>query len=136
VCAVAFQGRVACFDASNGSPLWGRAMSSVSGLSADAGYVFVSDDSGAIHALDRTSGSSVWKQDRLLRRVLTSPLPLGRKIVVGDIQGYVHMLARDSGTFEGRTATDGSAISVPPVATDGGFLVQTRNGNLFSIAPQ
>lgn len=136
VCAVAYQGRIACFEASNGSSIWGREMSSVTGLSADAGYIFVSDDRGAVHALDRSSGTSVWKQDRLLRRSLTQPMPLGRHVVVADVQGYVHLLSRDSGAFEARVPTDGSPVTAAPISTPGSFLVQTRNGNLFALAVQ
>jgi outer membrane protein assembly factor BamB len=133
ICAVAFQGRVACFDVANGSALWGREMSSVAGLAADARYLFVSDDRGSVHALDRGGGASVWKQDRLFNRVLTAPLALGSDVVVGDVQGYVHVLSRDSGAFTARMATDGSAITAPPVAIEDGFVVQTRRGGLFAF---
>lgn len=136
VCAVAFQGRIACFDLSNGSPLWVREMSSVSGLGADSGYVFVSDDKGAIHALDRATGNSIWKQDKLYLRNLTAPLALGRVIGVADAQGYLHLIARESGTFEARIATDGSAISATPILLERGALVQTRAGNLFALSLQ
>jgi len=136
ICAVAFQGRVACFDLSNGSPLWGREMSSVSGLGMDSGYVFVSDTRGAIHALDRTTGNSIWRQDRLYLRNLTAPLPFGRLIGVADVQGYLHLIARDTGSFEARIATDGSAISTAPILLEGGVLVQTRAGNLFALSLQ
>ncbi len=136
VCAVAYQGRLACFDAANGQPLWSRAISSVSGLGADSRYVFVSDDRGAVHALDRTNGTSFWKQDRLARRHLTAPLPLGREIALGDAEGYVHLLSRDSGEFIGRATTDGSPIIAPLAQMAGGFLVQTRGANLYAIAVQ
>lgn len=136
ICAVAFQGRIACFDIGNGNSLWGREMSSVSGVGGDSGQIYVSDDTGAVHALSRSSGTSIWKQDRLFRRSLTLPLPVGRQIIVGDIQGYVHLLARDSGAFEGRIATDGTSMSAPISAANGNFLVQTRNGNLFAFAIQ
>jgi outer membrane protein assembly factor BamB len=134
VCAVAYQGRIGCFELGNGQAVWGREMSSTSGLSFDARYVFVSDDKGAVHALDRIGGSSVWKQDKLRLRNLSAPLALGREIVVADIQGYVHFLARDSGAFVGRVATDGSPVSTNPVMLpDGGFLIQTRNGGLYAF---
>jgi len=131
ICAVAFQGRVACFDITNGNPIWGRDMSSVSGLAADARYLFVSDDGGAIHALDRANGTSIWKQDKLLRRSLTAPLSLGNHIIVADIQGFIHLVSRDSGEFEERISTDGSAVTAAPILIDKGFLVQTRAGGLF-----
>jgi outer membrane protein assembly factor BamB len=134
VCAAAFQGRVACFDAQAGSQLWARELSSVTGVSADARYAYVSDEGGAVHALDRSNGRSLWKQERLAHRQLSRPLPLGERIAVGDLEGYVHLLARDSGARVARAATDGSAIRAAPLAIPGGFLVQTRAGGLFALA--
>ena len=135
VCAAAFQGRVACFDAQNGSLLWAREISSVSGVGADARYAFVADERGAVHALDRTNGRSLWKQDRLAHRQLSRPLPLGAQIAVGDLEGFVHLLARDSGAFVARAATDGSAVRAAPLALPRGFLVQTQAGGLFALSP-
>ena len=135
VCAVAYQGRIGCFDLATGQAVWAREMSSTSGLSVDARYAFVSDEKGAVHALDRIGGTSVWKQDKLRLRNLSAPLALGREIAVADIQGYVHLLARDSGAFVGRVATDGSPVSTNPVLLpSGGFLVQTRNGGLYAFS--
>src|SRR5262245_23964691 len=65
VCAAAYQGRVACFEAANGRQIWARELSSLTGVKVDARYAFVSDDRGAVHALDRSNGRSVWKQDKL-----------------------------------------------------------------------
>jgi outer membrane protein assembly factor BamB len=88
-----------------------------------------------VHALDSINGTSLWKQDKLRLRNLSAPLPLGQEILVADIQGYVHLLARDSGAFIGRVATDGSPVSTNPVLLpDGGFLVQTRKGGLYAFS--
>jgi len=94
----------------------------------------VSDDRGAVHALDRSSGRSLWKQDRLAHRQLSLPLPLGAEIVVGDLQGYVHVLTRDTGAFAARAATDGSPVRAAPLRLPEGFLVQTQDGSLFALA--
>lgn len=137
ICAVAYQGRVACFDVLRGETIWARDMSSVAGLGGDSRNVYVTDDRSAILALDRKGGSSLWKQDKLLGRWATAPLALGRYVVVGDYQGYVHVMSRDSGAFVARIATDGSPIQVPPVALDlSTLLVQTRNGGLYAINVQ
>ncbi len=137
VCAVAFQGRVACFDLTNGAPLWARDVSSIAGLAMDARYVYVTDDKNAVLALDKTNGSSFWRQDKLAGRSVSAPLVLGRYVAVGDLEGYVHLLSREDGSFAARIATDGSAISAPPVALDlTSFLVQTRNGGVFAISVQ
>jgi outer membrane protein assembly factor BamB len=134
VCAAAFQGRVACFDAETGSQVWARELSSVTGVSADARYAYVSDERGAVHALDRTNGRSLWKQERLAHRQLTLPLAHGDAVAVGDLEGYVHLLARDSGALVARAATDGSPVRAAPLALPGAFVVQTRDGGLFALA--
>lgn len=137
VCAVAYQGRIGCFDTSNGQNLWGREMSSTSGLALDARYAFVSDEKGGVNALDRSSGTSVWRQDKLKLRNLSAPYALGSQIVVADVQGFVHLLARESGAFVGRAPTDGSPVSTNPVGLPGGgFLIQTRNGGLYAFSTQ
>ena len=136
VCAAAYQGRLGCFDATSGNLTWSREISSTTGLAVDARYVFASDEKGDVLALDRAGGTSIWKQDRLFLRRLTAPLALGREIAVGDVEGYVHFLSRDTGAFVGRFTTDGSAIRSPLVRLGDGFLVQTRDGNLYALSTQ
>jgi outer membrane protein assembly factor BamB len=133
VCTAAYQGRVACYDVTNGNQIWTREMSTLTGVSFDARYAFVSDDKGAVHALDRGNGRSIWKQDRLAYRQLSLPLPLGTEVAAGDLQGFVHFMARESGAFLGRAATDGSAIRAAPLRLPGGFLVQTQAGGLYAL---
>jgi outer membrane protein assembly factor BamB len=126
VCAVAFQGRVSCFDPS-----------SVAGLTLDARYLYVTDEKDAVVAFDKTSGASIWKQDKMSGRRVSGPLAFGRYVVVGDYQGYLHFLSRDDGSFAARIATDGSAINAAPVALDlTSFLVQTRNGGVYAITAE
>ena len=135
ICAVAFQGRVACFDVLSGNLLWAREMSSIAGLAMDQGSVYVSDAVGVLYALDQASGASVWKQDKLLNRRLTAPLASGKYLVVGDREGYVHFLSREDGSFAARVATDGGAIAATPLALGRDLVVQTRNGGLFAFSP-
>jgi outer membrane protein assembly factor BamB len=86
-----------------------------------------------VHALDRSSGRSLWKQDRLAHRQLSLPLALGPEVAVGDLEGYVHLLSRETGAFEGRAATDGSPLRAAPLAVPGGFVVQTQAGMLYAF---
>ncbi len=134
VCAVAYQGRAGCFDIANGNPLWSREISSIAGIGMDARYLFVSDDRGAVLALDRSNGTSLWKQDKLFLRRLTSPLALGQEVAIGDVEGYIHFLSRDSGAFVGRVATDGTPLRAPMVRMGDAFLVQTSGGTLYALS--
>jgi outer membrane protein assembly factor BamB len=106
-------------------------------MSADHRGAYITDDKSAVVALDKASGASLWRQDRLFGRGVSAPLAFGRFVIVGDFQGYVHLLSREDGSFVARIATDGSAIGAPPIALDDTrILVQTRNGGVFAIAVQ
>jgi outer membrane protein assembly factor BamB len=133
ICAVAFQGRVACFDLNNGNLLWARDMSSSVGLAMDSRHLFVTDDKGAVHALDLGSGTSVWKQDALSMRRVSAPLPHRGLVAVADIQGVVHFLNRENGAFAARLNTDGSPVLASPRAFGSNLLIQTGKGGIYAI---
>ncbi len=137
VCAVAFQGRVACFDlGQGGNLLWGRDFSSAAGLTVDGRYLFITDDKGAVHALDRSTGASLWKQDKLLNRRVSAPVVRRDLVVVADGQGIVHFLNKDDGAFAARTQTDGSRVVTPPQTIGTGVLIQTSGGSIVAIEAQ
>jgi outer membrane protein assembly factor BamB len=132
VCAVAFQGKIACFDIQTRNMIWSRDLSSSRSIVADAKNVYAIDDTGRVHALDKKAGSSLWTQDKLRYRRLTSPAVANGYVVVGDGFGYLHILSPEDGSLVGRLATDGSAIeSVVP--TKDGALVQTEKGTLAMV---
>ncbi|OYW65414.1 MAG: outer membrane protein assembly factor BamB [Hydrogenophilales bacterium 16-64-46] len=132
VCAVAYQGRVACFDKVTGAPLWARDASSNSGLAMDGQNLYVTDDKDAVTAYDKTSGRAGWRQDKLARRQVTAPLALGDLIVVGDGEGYVHVLSIEDGRFLGRARVD-AAVRSAPVDIGPGFVVQTAKGSVVAF---
>lgn len=132
VCAVAYQGRVACFDRRGGAPLWARDTSSNSGLAMDERNVYVTDDKDAVTAYDKSSGRAVWRQDKLARRQVTAPLALGEWVVVGDGEGYVHVLSADDGSFLARARVD-SAVRSAPGDIGPGFAVQTARGTVVAF---
>lgn len=129
ICAVAYQGRLACFEVGSGETMWTRDISSTAGLDMDGRYIYVSDDSGSVQAFDRRTGASIWKQDKLKQRELSRPLVVGDYVAVGDGKGVLHLLRQSDGAFVGRVELSG-AISVGPVAAAKGMVVQTNRGNL------
>ena len=106
ICAVAFQGRVACFSVSNGNQVWSRDISSIGGLDADGKAVYVSAEQGAVLAFDISNGFNLWKQDKLVNRSLSRPLVIGDAVLVADSLGTVHALNRQTGAFAARMNTD------------------------------
>ncbi|RJG00485.1 outer membrane protein assembly factor BamB [Noviherbaspirillum sedimenti] len=133
VCAVAYQGRAACFDGIGGTARWARNLSSEVGLGGDERFVFAADEAGSLHALTRESGASVWRNKQLANRRLSAPLSFGRAVVVADYQGYVHFLSREDGTMLARVATDGSPVMGTPVVAGSHAVFQTRDGTLVAF---
>lgn len=133
VCAVAFQGRVACYGLTQGSLLWSRELSSDKGITLFHNYLYITNTSGVVLAMDKGSGSSVWKNDQLFMRQPSVPYAFGDHLVVGDYEGYLHALSREDGSMAARFKTDGSAILTAPIGLDGGLLVQTQDGGLYSV---
>ncbi|HET7776661.1 MAG TPA: outer membrane protein assembly factor BamB [Azospira sp.] len=136
VCAVAYQGRVACFDLTNGNLIWARDMSSAAGLAMDNRNIYVADDKGAVHALDRFRGTSLWKQDKLFLRQLTAPRVARGLVAVADVKGVVHFLNREDGSFSARFTTDGSPVVAAPQTYGSGWVFQTLGGGIFALDVQ
>ncbi len=132
VCAAAFQGKVACFDIQTRNLVWARDVSSTRALARDAKNIYVVDDRSAVLALDKAQGASLWKQDKLVNRRLTAPVVLDARVIVGDLQGYLHVLSPDTGEIIGRMATDGTPIEwIVPIA--GAVIVQTAGGSVMMV---
>lgn len=127
-----FQSNVASLDLQTGSLLWQRDISSHSELGVDASHIYVSDAEGNIWALDRYSGQSVWKQEKLQYRKPTGPAVIGDKVVVGDVEGYLHWMDKETGDFVARTQVSESPILVKPSVVDDVLYAYASNGTLAS----
>lgn len=134
VCAVAYQGRAACFELARGTLVWTRDLSSFAGVAMDNRYFYITDDKGNIQALDKATGASVWKQDKIATRHPTGPQVLGDYLAVGDFQGYVHLMNRNDGSLVGRIATDGTPAVAQPVRAGDGVVLQSKAGTVYRIA--
>lgn len=134
LCAAAYQTRVTCFDVARGQAIWGRDISSSVGVDADARRLYVTDEFGAVFALDLDTGATLWKQDALRLRAVSRPLSLDDHVVVGDMEGWVHVLRKEDGQFAARFKTDGSPIASPlrRMGSDG-FVAQTVDGSLYAL---
>lgn len=129
-CAVAYQGRVACFEIVRGTLNWSRDLSSLEGLVAGDRYVYLTDDSGAVHALDKATGASIWKQDKLAQRRPGGPQFLGEYLAVVDGEGYLHLLDRDNGSLVGRIASDGTPATSQPARSGSSMVWLSTSGSL------
>lgn len=133
ICAAAYQGRVACVDAGNGTVKWARELSADMGPGIDQRFVFAADEKGNLMAYARESGSNLWRNTSLAWRGLSAPVSFGRAVVVGDREGYLHFLSREEGAMLARLEA-GSAVRAAPVVAGANLVVQTADGKLMAIA--
>ena len=136
VCARAFQAAVACVNTSRGNVLWSKPASGSVGLHGDDRLVFGVESDGKVMAWRRADGQLSWSSEQLRYRGLSTPLVVGRSVVVGDASGLVHWLSRDDGALLNRMGTDGSAVVSGPVLVDGTLVVVTRQGGIFGFKPE
>jgi outer membrane protein assembly factor BamB len=132
VCAAAYQGRVACFEASNGNLRWARELSAGAGVGGDARRIYAVDAKSHVVAFSAATGANAWRQEKLLNRDLTAALALRRAVIVGDYAGYLHFLSPEDGAFLARVAL-GSEINATPRAFGGGAVVQTQDGTVALV---
>jgi outer membrane protein assembly factor BamB len=117
--------------AANGRPLWAKDVGSAHGSALANEKVIVSDKNGTVWALDRSTGSVLWKQESLARRQLTGPVIHGGYAVVADLEGYVHWLKLEDGTIAGRDRVQSAIVrAVPLVTADGLLVAQTTEGKV------
>lgn len=128
LCVRSFQAAVACVDAAKGQVLWSRASQGHTGLSGDESRLFGSESDGHLQAWARGDGQLLWRTDAYRFRALSAPQAWANAVVVGDAQGFVHLLDRDSGRTVARHATDGSALVHPPFVAGRVLVTVNRSG--------
>lgn len=136
VCAVAYQGRVACLDAISGQGRWAKALSSDAGVAMDERAVYAADERGALNAYTRDGGASLWRNNQLANRGLSTPITSDVAVATGDYQGYVHFFSKQDGLMLARVATDGSPVLATPLFARGNFIFQTQSGTVVAIATE
>ena len=135
-CAASFQGRVMCADAGTGSLRWARDLSAGGGVGRNSRVVYAVDATSQVQAFAAEGGASVWRNERLTYRELTTPLALPDAVAVGDLEGYVHFLSLAEGGLLARVRVDSSPIVARPMAWNDGAVVLTTDGTLALLAPQ
>ncbi len=132
--AASHNGRVVSMALASGQVLWAREMSAARGVSVDRTSLYLSDDEGKVHSIDRRNGVDQWTQDALLRRELTVPVSVGKYLVVGDFEGYLHWMDAESGRFVARQQVSGGAINATPVVAEERLYVMSRDGSIAAFA--
>jgi len=127
ICAVAYQGKLACLNTDDGRIVWTRDISSSSGLAVTGDTVVTVDGSDIVQAV-RPAGDALWKQDGFVRRGITAPVIVNDRIFFGDRFGNLSVLSLADGSPVSRIPLNGGAPASAPVVVDDIVYVQTLGG--------
>jgi len=115
VYAIGYQGRIAMIARDSGQIWWTRDLSSYRDVGMDDDQLYVASSDGDVVALRRRDGGVVWQQTGLKRRGLGAPVVHGGAVVVGDFDGYLHWLDRDTGRFVARERPGSTRFATAPI---------------------
>ena len=136
ICAVSYQGRIGCGQARTGALLWFKDYSSYTGTSQSAELVFSANEKSYVTAFATKDGNQVWENTQLVNRDLGESLAIGRVVLMGDAQGYVHGLNQATGEMVARMRHDSSPITAAPIAVGGLILIQSQGGKIAAYSPK
>lgn len=136
VYASGYQGFLAAIASESGQILWSRDVSSFEGVSADWNNIYTVDQEGAVIAMTRRSGDETWRQNALLRREPTVPVPFQTTVAVGDLEGYLHFFSNFDGKPVARVKVGGRAISSDPIVVADRLYVQSDAGTVSAFVLQ
>jgi len=133
VYALAYNGNLIAIDLLKGKQIWSRKYAGFSDIALSGVTLYVTDYRGYVYAIDRSSGTELWSNDKLSYRNLTGVTVANEYIVVGDGEGYLHWLSRETGTFVAQQKLDSDGLYMEPIATSDYLYLQTRSGKLIAI---
>lgn len=131
--AAGYQGRMASLASESGQVLWNRELSSYVGVAADWNSIYTVRDDGEVIAMTRANGNETWRNDSLLRRDLTLPIPFNTTVVVGDFEGFLHFFSTIDGTPVARERMGSAAITSNPYVIANRLYVQSDSGKLSAF---
>jgi outer membrane protein assembly factor BamB len=128
-----YQGRLAAIQAIDGDELWSRKFYSFNAMTIDENAIYLSSDTSHLWSIDRRTGSALWKQDVLHARKISAPLLFEDKIIVGDLDGYIHWFNQSDGALIGRLRPSYKRHYSTPFLWDNKILAMDSNGILSSF---
>lgn len=130
--AVSFQGRLKALQPQDGSVVWELEASSYRDLAEGYGHIYMVAEDDVVMAVAQRSAAVVWRQEALKNRRLTSPVAFGNYVLVGDAEGYLHVLAQSDGRFVARRKI-GDSLRSPVLEVDDVVYVLAVDGRLEAL---
>jgi len=131
--ATNYQGNLTAFDAAQKRPVWNTEASSFHSPVIGQGMIMVIQDDGSILSFSSANLASSWVSDEYKRRDLSNGVMFDNLLLVGDLDGYLHVINPLVGKTVGRKKVSSNPIK--SIVTFGGlaYLID-QDSNLVTIS--
>ena len=131
----AYQDGVSAYGLRDLSKVWEVELSVLKNIAVSGAGLFLTDDEGVVNGLNLDNGELGWRQAALRGRGVSAPVPLNNRLVlVGDYQGFLHLLDIETGEIMGRSSIHGGAILALIAQKEDRVFVVSESGNVSAWA--
>jgi outer membrane protein assembly factor BamB len=126
-------GKTIAVATESGRVLWSVNEGSAVGVTASRNNLYIRDLKSNIHALNRKDGAEKWKTSEYNYRLLTRPTFYLGDLIVGDLDGYIHVLDGEDGHTLARTRMGKSNFFSAPVNMGSMLIAYNKDGTLTAF---
>ena len=126
-------GKTIAVATESGRVLWSVDKGSPAGVTVSRNTLYIRDLKSNIHALSRSSGAEEWETTEYNYRLLTRPTFYLGDLMVGDLDGYIHVLDGDDGHTLARIRIGKSSFFSAPINTGSMLIAYNKDGTLTAF---
>ena len=119
--AVTYQGDLSAIEIEQGRTIWRSSTSSTNNIIYAKNKTFIVDSEDFIRSYDGVKGNSLWVLEDFKLRQLSSPKRYQDFLIVGDFEGYLHLIDLNNGSIEARFRPTNKAVKEVFIFNDAFF---------------
>ncbi|CAJ0992223.1 outer membrane protein assembly factor BamB [Pantoea sp. Nvir] len=133
VYALGYKNVMTALDLRSGEILWKRKIGGVRDIVVDHGNIYLVDKEDRVIALTADGGATIWSQNALMYRALTSPILFNGWLIVGDSEGYLHGINTIDGHFITQKKLGSKGFQSDFVVADDKLIIQSKDGDIYAL---
>lgn len=117
----------------SGQLLWRNNHGSSHGVTVSRRFIYLTDNQSVIRQVDRSNGEPGWLVDDFKHRDMTRPVFYLGDLVIGDIEGYIHVIDAFTGKILNRQQMGSDNFYGAPVVEGNVIYAYNKDGTLTAF---
>jgi outer membrane protein assembly factor BamB len=130
LCTASYQGKIGCFDLSNGELNWDVNFSSTKNILGDNKAIYATNTTSNISAYSY-NGTNLWTQNQLKNRNISDGISLDGYVLYSDYEGILQLLNKNNGNIVAQLQLSPTATAF--VKAGSVVLVRANNGDVYGV---